>query len=77
MRLAVPSSSSVLPAQKPRTGPPMLLIAVVPARMMRSPHDKPLPYLSLIGHSRLLALSWVAGGEEEGKEGGGDGGGGL
>ena len=35
----------------------MSLMATVPANVMRSPHDSPKPYFSLIGHSKFRALS--------------------
>lgn len=46
------------PAQKPSvSGPPITSSATLPARMMRSPHDSPAPYFSLMGASRRLDLS--------------------
>ena len=35
-------------------------MAVVPAKMKRSPHERPSPYFSLIGHSSWRALSRLA-----------------
>ena len=55
--LSEPSASSSLPPQKPKTGPPIDSIAVLPARMMRSPHESARPNFSLIGQSSERALS--------------------
>ena len=42
---------------KPSTGPPMLSMAVLPARTIRSPQESPSPCFSLIGSRRRRALS--------------------
>mmetsp|Transcript_31545 Transcript_31545/g.54000 ORF Transcript_31545/g.54000 Transcript_31545/m.54000 type:complete len:320 (+) Transcript_31545:1294-2253(+) len=55
--LSEPSSSSIRPPQKPSTGPPIVSIAVLPARMIRSPHDSERPCFSLIGQRSERALS--------------------
>ena len=53
----MPVRSSMRPAQKPTDGPPMEVIATVPESVMRSPQDRPEPYLRLIGQRSCLALS--------------------
>ena len=35
----------------------MSLMAMVPAKVIRSPQESPIPYFSLMGHSRFKALS--------------------
>lgn len=44
-RLSVPSGESMRPAQYCVTGPPMVLMAAVPAKVKRSPQERPSPNL--------------------------------
>ena len=55
MRELSPLGSSIRPPQHPKIGPPLLSMATLPARMIRSPQESLEPYLSLIGSRSLRA----------------------
>ena len=54
------SKMSRRPPPKPKTGPPMLSMATLPARIIRSAQEIWAPYFFFTGHSRRRALSRLA-----------------